>query len=36
LLLDYSKGLKDGEGFGDFCVRQGVVKATGQGSDFHD
>ena len=36
LLLDYSKDREEGEGFGDFCIRQGVVKATGQGSDFHD
>ena len=36
LLMDYAKGREEGEGFGDFCIRQGVVKATGQGSDFHD
>jgi sulfite reductase (NADPH) hemoprotein beta-component len=36
LLLDYSKERKNGEGFGDYCIRKGVVKATGQGADFHD
>ena len=36
LLLDYAKERNPGEGFGDFCIRKGVVKATGQGSDFHD
>lgn len=36
LLLDYSKERKNGEGFGDYCIRKGVVIATGQGADFHD
>ena len=36
LLLDYAKQRQEGEGFGDFCIRQGVVKATVKGTDFHD
>lgn len=36
LLLAFSKEHEAGEGFGDYCIRSGVVKATGQGSDFHD
>ena len=36
LLLRYSEERGPGERFGDFAIRQGVVKATRQGSDFHD
>ena len=36
VLEDYAGNRDDGERFGDFCIRQGYVKATGQGSDFHD
>lgn len=36
LLLRYAQEREPGERFGDFVIRQGVVKATGQGSDFHD
>jgi sulfite reductase (NADPH) hemoprotein beta-component len=36
VLEDYAGNRGDGERFGDFCIRQGYVKATGQGSDFHD
>ena len=33
---DYSKNRLEGEEFGDFCVRSGLVKATTKGPDFHD
>jgi len=36
VLEDYAGNRDEGERFGDFCIRQGYVKATGQGSDFHD
>ena len=36
LLLAYAKERLDGERFGDFVIRQGVVKATRKGPDFHD
>ena len=36
ILLDYAKSRGEGEQFGDFCIRTGLVKATGQGPDFHD
>ena len=36
VLADYAGNRAEGERFGDFCIRQGYVKATGQGSDFHD
>ena len=36
VLADYAGNRNEGERFGDFCIRQGYVKATGQGSDFHD
>ena len=35
LLATYAAGRGPGEGFGDFVVRTGVVKATMQGLDFH-
>jgi sulfite reductase (NADPH) hemoprotein beta-component len=31
----YAKEREEGERFGDFCIRQGYVVATIQGSDFH-
>jgi sulfite reductase (NADPH) hemoprotein beta-component len=36
VLEDYAGNRDEGERFGDFCIRQGYVKASGQGSDFHD
>ena len=36
VLEDYAGNRAGGERFGDFCIRQGYVKATGQGADFHD
>jgi sulfite reductase (NADPH) hemoprotein beta-component len=36
VLEDYAENRDEGERFGNFCIRQGYVKATGQGSDFHD
>ena len=36
LFIDYAKNRMEGEEFGDFCVRSGLVKATVQGPDFHD
>ncbi len=35
LLLAYAKDRRDGERFGDFVVRTGVVKATTAGNRFH-
>ena len=35
LLAAYAAGRQSGEGFGDFVVRTGVVKATLHGTDFH-
>ncbi len=31
----YAKEREDGERFGDFCIRAGIVAATVQGKDFH-
>ena len=31
----YAKARKEGERFGDFCIREGYVAATIQGPDFH-
>ena len=36
LLLAYAKERESDERFGDFVIRQGVVKATVEGRDFHD
>lgn len=35
LLMDYAHHREEGERFGDFVIRQGVVAETRQGSDFH-
>jgi sulfite reductase (NADPH) hemoprotein beta-component len=35
IFLSYAKKRKDGERFGDFCVRAGYVKATLAGNQFH-
>jgi len=36
ILKDFAQNRTDGERFGDFCIRKEYVKATVQGSDFHD
>ena len=36
VLEDFAGNRDEGETFGDFCIRQGYVKETGQGADFHD
>ncbi len=36
LLKRYAKDRKDGEHFGDFVIRAGIVKATPAGNKFHD
>jgi sulfite reductase (NADPH) hemoprotein beta-component len=36
VLQDFSENRNQNERFGDFCIRRKYVKATGQGSDFHD
>lgn len=36
LLKRYAVEREDGERFGDFCVRVGVIKATTDGQNFHD
>ena len=36
LLKRYSVEREEGERFGDFCVRSGVIKATTDGTNFHD
>ena len=36
VLQDFAGNRSEGERFGDFCIRSGYVKATGQGADFHD
>ena len=36
VLEDFAGNREEGETFGDFCIRQGYVKETGQGADFHD
>ena len=35
LLLQYAKEREDGEHFGDFVVRKGIIKATTDGTNFH-
>ena len=35
LIGDYARRRRDGERFGDFCIRHGVVAATRAGRDFH-
>ena len=35
MFLAYAKKRKDGERFGDFCIRAGYVKATLAGNQFH-
>ncbi|CAI6087728.1 unnamed protein product [Clonostachys chloroleuca] len=36
LLKRYSLEREEGERFGDFCIRSGVIKATTDGQNFHD
>ena len=36
IFINYAKNRMEGEEFGDFCVRSGLVKATIKGTDFHD
>ena len=36
IFLDYAKTRTEGEEFGDYCIRAGLVKETAQGPDFHD
>ena len=36
LLKRYSLEREEGERFGDFCIRVGVIKATTDGKNFHD
>ena len=36
IIEDYAKNRETGERFGDFVIRQGYVKATLRGSEFHD
>ena len=36
VIMDYATKRTDGERFGDFVIRAGYVKATGQGHDFHE
>jgi sulfite reductase (NADPH) hemoprotein beta-component len=36
IFIHYGKNRLDGEEFGDFCIRSGLVKATVKGPDFHD
>jgi sulfite reductase (NADPH) hemoprotein beta-component len=36
LLKQYALERQEGERFGDFCVRTGVIVATKEGRDFHD
>lgn len=35
ILIDYGKEKHEGEHFGDFVIRKGVVKKTHEGRDFH-
>ena len=35
VIEDYAKSREDGERFGDFVIRKGYVKETGNGLDFH-
>jgi sulfite reductase (NADPH) hemoprotein beta-component len=36
LLSRYAKERNDGEHFGDFAIRAGIVKAVTDGTNFHD
>ncbi|EGX95792.1 sulfite reductase beta subunit [Cordyceps militaris CM01] len=36
LLKRYAAEREDGERFGDFCIRVGIIKATTDGQNFHD
>jgi len=36
VLEDFASNRETDERFGDFCIRQGYVQATVEGSDFHD
>jgi len=36
LLKKYALEREDGERFGDFCIRAGIIVATREGRDFHD
>ncbi|ROT41872.1 sulfite reductase subunit beta [Sodiomyces alkalinus F11] len=36
LLKQYALEREEGERFGDFCIRKGVIQATKEGRDFHD
>lgn len=36
LLKEYALEREEGERFGDFCIRKGVIKATTDGKNFHD
>jgi len=36
LLERYAEDRNDGERFGDFVIRQGIIKASGNGRDFHE
>jgi sulfite reductase (NADPH) hemoprotein beta-component len=36
LLSRYAKEREDGEHFGDFVIRAGIIKATTDGTNFHD
>ena len=36
LLKRYSQEREEGERFGDFCIRAGIIVATREGRDFHD
>lgn len=35
IFADYAKARREGERFGDFCIRAGYVNATSNGADFH-
>ena len=36
VIARYARERHDGERFGDFCIRAGLVEATVQGRDFHE
>lgn len=36
MLLKFATHKNEGEHFGDFCIRQGWIKETREGKDFHD
>ncbi len=36
LLSRYAKERQDGEHFGDYVIRAGIIKATTDGTNFHD